>query len=122
VSERKQNRKKLEEYSQGLELTVAARTQELRETHDRLLKAERFAAIGELAGMVGHDLRNPLTSIKNAAYYLNRKQGCSTEAKQKEMLEVIDLRELFGTSQSELQRVKGRIIGQEGKQDASLRN
>ena len=31
------------------------------------------------------------------------------------MLEVIDLRELFGTSQSELQRVKGRIIGQEGK-------
>jgi len=31
------------------------------------------------------------------------------------MLEVIDLREMFGTSQSELQRVKGRIIGQEGK-------
>lgn len=31
------------------------------------------------------------------------------------MLEVIDLREMFCTSQSELQRVKGRIIGQEGK-------
>lgn len=31
------------------------------------------------------------------------------------LLEVIDLREMFGTSQSELQRVKGRIIGQEGK-------
>jgi len=31
------------------------------------------------------------------------------------ILEVIDLREMFGTSQSELQRVKGRIIGQEGK-------
>jgi ribosomal RNA assembly protein len=31
------------------------------------------------------------------------------------MLEVIDLREMFGNSQSELQRVKGRIIGQEGK-------
>jgi len=31
------------------------------------------------------------------------------------VLEVIDLREMFGTSQSELQRVKGRIIGQEGK-------
>ena len=30
-------------------------------------------------------------------------------------LEVIDLRELFGRSLSELQRVKGRIIGQEGK-------
>jgi ribosomal RNA assembly protein len=31
------------------------------------------------------------------------------------LLEVIDLRETFGTSQSELQRVKGRLIGQEGK-------
>ena len=30
-------------------------------------------------------------------------------------LEVIDLRELFGRSPSDLQRVKGRIIGQEGK-------
>jgi len=31
------------------------------------------------------------------------------------VLEVIDLRELFGRSLSELQRIKGRIIGQEGK-------
>ena len=31
------------------------------------------------------------------------------------VLEVIDLRELFGSSQAELKRVKGRIIGQEGK-------
>jgi len=30
-------------------------------------------------------------------------------------LEVIDLRELFGRSLSDLQRIKGRIIGQEGK-------
>jgi len=31
------------------------------------------------------------------------------------LLEVIDLREVFGRSLSELERVKGRIIGQEGK-------
>jgi ribosomal RNA assembly protein len=31
------------------------------------------------------------------------------------LLEVIDLREIFGRSSSELQRVKGRIIGQKGK-------
>jgi len=31
------------------------------------------------------------------------------------VLEVIDLREVFGRSLSDLQRVKGRIIGQEGK-------
>jgi PAS domain S-box-containing protein len=90
VTQQRQAREQLEEYSKGLELTIAARTQELTETHDRLLKSERFAAIGELAGMVGHDLRNPLTSIKNAAYYLNRKQGTSMDAKEKTMFEVID--------------------------------
>jgi len=31
------------------------------------------------------------------------------------VLEIIDLREMFGRSLSELQRIKGRIIGQEGK-------
>jgi len=31
------------------------------------------------------------------------------------VLEVIDLREMFGRSPSDLERIKGRIIGQEGK-------
>jgi PAS domain S-box-containing protein len=90
ITEQKQIRKKLEEYSEGLEFTVAARTQELVEANERLVKAERFSAIGELAGMIGHDLRNPLTGIKNAAYYLRRKQGCLDEAKGAEMLKIID--------------------------------
>ncbi|HTY74812.1 MAG TPA: ATP-binding protein [Candidatus Nanoarchaeia archaeon] len=90
ITEQKHDCEKLEEYSKGLELTVAARTQELTETHERLLKSERFAAIGELAGMVGHDLRNPLTSIKNAAYYLNRKRGMLMDVKEKSMFEIID--------------------------------
>lgn len=90
ITEQKLIRKQIEEYSQGLELTVEARTQELMEANQRLLKAERFSAIGELAGMIGHDLRNPLTGIKNAAYYLKRKQGCLDEAKGTEMLKIID--------------------------------
>ena len=90
ITEQHLIRKQIEEYSQGLELTVEARTQELMEANQRLLKAERFSAIGELAGMIGHDLRNPLTGIKNAAYYLKRKQGCLDEAKGAEMLKIID--------------------------------
>jgi PAS domain S-box-containing protein len=90
ITEQQLIRKQIEEYSQGLELTVEARTQELTEANQRLLKAERFSAIGELAGMIGHDLRNPLTGIKNAAYYLKRKQGCLDEAKGTEMLKIID--------------------------------
>jgi sensor domain CHASE-containing protein len=52
--------------------------------------SQRLAAIEELAGMVGHDLRNPLTGIKGAAYYLRTKYGSKLDAKGEEMLRVIE--------------------------------
>ena len=55
-----------------------------------LSKSERLAAIGELAGMVGHDLRNPLAGIKNAVYILKKKGTAISEAQAKETLEIID--------------------------------
>lgn len=56
----------------------------------RLRKTERFATIGELAAMVGHDLRNPLTGIAGATYYLRTKNGSKMDAKSKEMLKIIE--------------------------------
>jgi PAS domain S-box-containing protein len=69
ITEQKELGKKLEEYSQGLEFTVQERTKELFGAQDRLLKTERLAAIGEMAGMVSHDLRSPLTGISNASVF-----------------------------------------------------
>ncbi len=46
---------------------------QLEDTQDQLVRTEKLAAIGHLAGGVAHDLRNPLGAIKNAIYYLNRK-------------------------------------------------
>jgi PAS domain S-box-containing protein len=63
---------------------------ERKQLEQKLVKAERFASIGELAGMVGHDLRNPLTSIKGAVYYLKNKQTVGMDVKGKEMLETIE--------------------------------
>jgi signal transduction histidine kinase len=40
--------------------------------------------------MIGHDLRNPLAGIKNASYYLKKKETQSLSAQSKEMLEIID--------------------------------
>ena len=80
----------IEQYSAGLELTIQERTKELVETQARLVKSERLATIGELAGMVGHDLRNPLAGIKNANYFLKKKYSASMDDKGKEMLTIIE--------------------------------
>ena len=90
ITERKQMEKKLEEYSQHLEELVEKRTRQLKEAHEQLIKSERLAAIGQVAAMVGHDLRNPLTSIKGATYYLKKKLGPKMNEKAMEMLELIE--------------------------------
>ena len=47
---------KFEEYTENLELLVKKQRKQLKET-------ERLAAIGQTAGMVSHDIRNPLQAI-----------------------------------------------------------
>jgi PAS domain S-box-containing protein len=89
ITQKKQMQDKLHEYSHNLEKIVAEKTEQLRQTQVKLLQSERLAAIGELAGMVGHDLRNPLAGMKNAVYYLKKKDSAISEVKGKEMLELI---------------------------------
>jgi len=90
ISERKAMEKKLQEYAEHLEEMVEERTRELRDSQGRLVRSERMAAIGQLAAMVGHDLRNPLTGIKGAGYYLKTKWGSKMDGTSREMLEVIE--------------------------------
>jgi PAS domain S-box-containing protein len=62
----------------------------LKQYEDKILENERFAAIGKLAGMVSHDLRNPLTSIQMATYYLKKNYSKDRSEKSIKMLENID--------------------------------
>jgi signal transduction histidine kinase len=73
-----------------LEQKVDERTRELRISQEQLLRAQRLAVIGELAGMVGHDLRNPLTSIAGATYYIKKRPNSQTDSKICEMLELVE--------------------------------
>ncbi len=90
ITERKKLQTKLGEYSQKLEELVQQRTEQLKKTQTELVKSERLAAIGELAGMVGHDLRNPLTGIKNSAYFIKKKGSEISPSQAQEMLENIN--------------------------------
>jgi signal transduction histidine kinase len=67
------SQEKLNDYASTLEKKVQEKKNELEEANNKLIKTERMAAIGEIAGMVGHDLRNPLSGIKNAVFLLKKK-------------------------------------------------
>ena len=60
-----------------------------KQDEEKIVRNERFAAIGELAGMVSHDLRNPLSSMQAATYYLKKKSENMDETS-KEMLQAIE--------------------------------
>jgi len=70
ITERKQAEEAKVEYAARLEREVQERTRQLGEAQDRLVRQERLAVLGQLAGGVGHELRNPLAIIFNAVYYL----------------------------------------------------
>jgi PAS domain S-box-containing protein len=82
--------KGLREARELLEQKVEERTRELKKSQEQLLRAQRLAVIGELSGMVGHDLRNPLTSIAGAAYYMRKRMGSRMSQKIGEMIDLIE--------------------------------
>ena len=58
----------LREVSNVLERRMQERTDELLAAQTALVRRERLAVIGLFAGSLAHQIRNPLGSIKNAAY------------------------------------------------------
>jgi PAS domain S-box-containing protein len=63
ITRRRRDQEKIWQYSKHLEELVAERTKQLQEK-------DRLAAIGQTAGMVGHDIRNPLQSLTGEIYLI----------------------------------------------------
>ena len=89
ITERKQAEEILKSYSEHLQTEVEQRTRELREAHEQLIRQERLVVLGQLAGSVSHELRNPMAIILNAVYFLKLVQPDADE-KVKEYLGMIE--------------------------------
>ncbi len=79
ITERKQAEESLRDYNIRLALDVVERTRELKDAQEKLVRQEKLAVLGQLAGGVGHELRNPLAVISNAIYYLKLVQPDADE-------------------------------------------
>jgi len=62
---------------------VKSKTEELMESHDRLVHSERFAAVGEAAAYVSHEIKNPLMVIGGLARQVERNVEDEPNIKQK---------------------------------------
>jgi len=79
------------------DLIIMRDIKERKRMEEERLRLEKLAAIGELATMVGHDLRNPLQSIENATFVItNEMSQCAgthsllIPQKAMEMLQIIN--------------------------------
>ena len=77
----------MRKHREHLEELAEERTEELQDAQERLVRTEKLAIIGQLAGGVSHGLRNPLGAIKNASYSLN----IAVEQPQPEVKETLEI-------------------------------
>jgi PAS domain S-box-containing protein len=84
----KRAEEELKQHLEQFEKIAEARTRELKDAQEELIRKEKLALLGQLAGSVSHELRNPFGVISNAIYYLKTVLPNADETT-KEYLEMI---------------------------------
>lgn len=92
ITARKETEKALQTMQEELLAAHHHETQriemELQRTRRQLVQQTQLAAIGQVSASIAHELRNPLGSIRNAAYLLQRRCP-TTDSKSAEYLSII---------------------------------
>ena len=90
-------------HAQSLEAEVRAATQALLEQQRSLARAERLAAVGELAAGLAHELRNPLAGIQ---------MSCANLRDEVELPEQAERLDLIGAELKRMGRLLNDLLGQ----------
>ena len=72
ITERKLAEEQSKEHARRLEEAVQQKQRDMEALYDKLLRQEKLATIGQMAGSIAHELRNPLGAVKQSVYYLKR--------------------------------------------------
>ncbi len=70
ITEHKLAEERIRKLNEELETKVLERTKQLLDAQEELVRKEKLAVLGQVAGSVGHELRNPLGVMSNAVYFL----------------------------------------------------
>jgi two-component system NtrC family sensor kinase len=92
VTERKREE---EEITRRLEMMVEQRTQQLKETHDKLLHQDKMASLGKLSASVVHEINNPIAGILNLTMLIKRiiREDSIGEKQMEQITQFLDLME-----------------------------
>lgn len=85
-----ENLKKFLAVEKNLKTTNIRLEEEIKETTEKLIRAERLSAMGELASRLAHDLRNPLTAIKGTIQILKHTSGQSLDDLGRRRIDLIE--------------------------------
>ncbi|MFH1367633.1 MAG: ATP-binding protein [Elusimicrobiota bacterium] len=62
-------------FKEELQKQVDIAVEKLKQAQDQLIQSEKLAALGQMAAVVTHEVRNPLSTIRGSAEIISRKAG-----------------------------------------------
>ena len=94
ITEKMQAEEQIKNQNVLLDKAVQKKQQEMESLMERLIRQEKLATVGKISGNIAHELRNPLSAIKQSIFFLNRilekNRSESCGSKVKEHLELIN--------------------------------